>query len=318
MSTLIADILSAFKRSARVLRSKREAEFVNGWGFERRPYSEVIFKNIVELLTDLANDVAFINAGGTNNLLFAELNRFYNNFGKLVLDILYDRGYAVICHNSAGFYLGIEGEDYAVKTKANGASVEALKINIDIYVMRSALYRERYVSDKVFLNPFLSFLDNVLSASATISKRLGTLVVCTPKNLTNAPTETILTEAQKNDLEQKIGKEYGALEGQKQIMLLPREMAFQPINLAGLDQRMGEKARLAILAIADRIKVPANQIAIIDANSSKSLANGTELREGDRNKYQSFERLLNQTFVQMFVDLGMKVDYTIYNKPLQA
>ena len=75
---------------------------------------------------------------------------------------------------------------------------------------------------------------------------------------------------------------------------------------------------MAVLAICDRMKVPANQVAIIDANSSKSLSNGSELREGDFNKYQSFERLLNRTFVQMAQAYGMTVDYTIYNKPIRT
>ena len=86
-----------------------------------------------------------------------------------------------------------------------------------------------------------------------------------------------------------------------------------------------------MLAIADRIKVPANQVGLIDAMSSKSLSNGSELREGDYNKYQSFERLLDCTFVQFARDLGLypgmsevvqgevvRGYYTIYNKPKQS
>ena len=69
--------------------------------------------------------------------------------------------------------------------------------------------------------------------------------------------------------------------------------------------------------IADRVKVPANQIGLIDAMSSKSLANGTELREGDYNKYQSFERLLNETFIEMASFYGVDFDYAIYNKPIR-
>jgi hypothetical protein len=92
-------------------------------------------------------------------------------------------------------------------------------------------------------------------------------------------------------------------------------MHFQVIGMDGVDRKLTEKVRACVLAICDRVKVPANQVAIIDANSSKTLSNGTELREGDYNKYQSFERLLNHTFVRLAEEMGMDVDYTIYNKP---
>ena len=80
---------------------------------------------------------------------------------------------------------------------------------------------------------------------------------------------------------------------------------------------MGCISRSSAWTACDRVKVPANQVAIIDANSSKTLSNGTELREGDYNKYQSFERLLNHTFVRLAEEMGMDLTYTIYNKPLR-
>jgi hypothetical protein len=92
-------------------------------------------------------------------------------------------------------------------------------------------------------------------------------------------------------------------------------MDTEVVSLANVDIRMNDKARLAILAIADRLKVPANQIGIIDANSSKTLSNGTELREGDLAKYRSFRRLLNATFYDMATELGMQVNYTLENEP---
>ena len=74
--------------------------------------------------------------------------------------------------------------------------------------------------------------------------------------------------------------------------------------------------RRAILALCDRIKVPANQVAIIDANSSKALSNGSELREGDKSKYKSFRRLFERTFWQMAYDMGIEIQYTIKGEPM--
>ena len=99
-------------------------------------------------------------------------------------------------------------------------------------------------------------------------------------------------------------------------MILPREMSWQTINLAGLDLKMQEKVKIAILAIADRIKIPANQVVIIDAQSSKSLANGSEIREGDKLKYKSFKRLFERSFIEMARYYGLQVDYIIDGEPI--
>ena len=99
-------------------------------------------------------------------------------------------------------------------------------------------------------------------------------------------------------------------------MLLPREMAWQVINLAGLDLKMQEKVKIAILAIVDRIKIPANQVAIIDAQSSKQLANGGEIREGDKLKYKTFRRLFKRSFVDMATYYGLKIAYVIDGEPI--
>ena len=71
--------------------------------------------------------------------------------------------------------------------------------------------------------------------------------------------------------------------------------------------------------IADRLKIPSNQISVIESSTyGNALSNGGEMREGDMLKYKAFERLLNKTFVRMASDLDLKVDYTIYNKPVAA
>lgn len=94
-------------------------------------------------------------------------------------------------------------------------------------------------------------------------------------------------------------------------------MDFTTVNLSGLDSKTIEKSKFAIQAICDRIKVPSNQVSIIDGSSSNGLSNGGELREGDLLKYKAFERLLNKTFVKMAKDLDLVIDYKIYNKPIQ-
>lgn len=317
---LFDSIYNAYRafRGHNVIVDNRETGYMCGWADgERLDYSRVIFRNIIELLTDLVNDVTFKNVGGVNNMLFASYVNFFNSYAAIVLNRLYRYGFVVIGYTvGRGFFLMNNGQDYREINEQDASIVVPFDASVIVYVMRSPVFREEGVSDFALCKPFLTFLNDVLNSSATVSRRLGAVVVTSPKNLSSAPTQTILREEEKKDLEKQLGREYGSLRNQNQIMVLPREMNFQTISLAGLDMHTEKKARLAILAIADRIKVPSNQIAIIDANSSKALANGGEQREGDKLKYKTFERLLNYTFVEFAKSVGLIVDYDIYNKPI--
>lgn len=312
---IIDKIGGIFRRGANVLVNQSIIPF-SQFAESRMPFGIVVFQNIVELLTDITNDVMLVNKKPTEDVMrFALFKAFFDSWGKFVLTRLYLDGFVVIGYSPVKGFRVLGVNEYMTISTEDKSIVKPLDDSIEVYVMKSSMWMQRTMSDRQFLNPFIEFLDNVLNASNTASARLGNLVVASPANGANAPTAVVLNEKQKDELEEQMQKEYGALREQKQIMLLPRQMNFQTISLAGLDMRTTEKARLAILAICDRIKVPANQVAIIDANSSKSLSNGSELREGDFNKYQSFERLLNQTFIKMANDMNIAVDYTIYNKP---
>jgi len=301
-----------FRRESSVLHTNGR-EVLNPFAMSRFPFGNVIFLNIVELLTDLASEVHWAAIKKTDVVLFAEFRSFYDKYGRQILTRLYIDGFVIIGYKNG--FRWLNSNEYYCISDTDATNVRPHDEEMQVYVMKSQTYCGTRCSDKQLLLPFLTFLDNVLNASNTVSARMGSVIVASPKNLTNSPTAVVLNKEQKDALEKETQDEYGALSAQKLFMVLPREMAFQVINLAGLDQRTTEKARMVILAIADRIKVPANQIAIIDANSSKSLSNGSELREGDYNKYQSFERLLNTTFLQLADSCGLKLTYTMDNKP---
>ena len=283
---------------------------------QAQPFGRVIWRNVTELLTSLAQDVT-LTYTGDKTLLFQQFRRFFEADGETVLCRYFDDGAVVVGRDEYGFRI-LRPDEYAVSGRGREQVVTG-KPGVDVYVMRSTAFDVTGLSDKALCAPYLEYLDNALNASNTCSARLGALIVGTPAQSNGLPTPVVLTEAQKNDLEKSIGAEYGALRGQKQFMLLPRAMNFQSVSLAGVDARVNEKVRLAVLAICDRVKVPANQVAIIDANSGKTLANGSELREGDYNKYQSFERLLSRTFLRMGAASGLRgLSYTIYNKPARG
>lgn len=313
----VSRIFPWLSKKTSVLRSG----YYQGWeGLSCLPFGELIFRNIVELLTDLANDVEWQHRDTRDAMTFARFNRFFKDDGCCALWHVYRNGYAVIgLDKETGAMRLLNDNEYDRQSVGNGAVVITAKdYRLFCYVMKSPVYADEARSDWDLCRPFVKFLDNTLNASNTACAKMGAFVVASPETPSGAPASVKLGPDDKKEMEKEISNEYGLLNRQRQIMLLPRGMRFDTISLTGIDTKMVERVKMCVCAIADRIKVPSNQIAIIDAASSKTLANGTELREGDFNKYQSFERLLNRTFVKFAEDLGLRVDYTIYNKPERA
>lgn len=300
----------------RVLFNNWSGAFFGGFGMTRYDFASLIWYNICDLLADILEDVQLTpgNMSAEGLQRFANFRAFMYEWGRSVLQVLWDEGFVVIAESPTGFEL-LSQNEYTRISDGKCTYIIASDLNKQAYVMRSPAYRLHGISDRTMCKPWLNFLDDICNSSATVNKRLGALVVASPKNLNNAPTATVLGKDAKKNLEEEFASDYGALKGQSNICFLPREMSWQTINLAGLDLRTLEKAKLCILAICDRLKAPANQVAIVDANSSKTLANGSELREGDRMKYASFRRVFERTFADMGRDLGISFTYTITGEP---
>ena len=315
----IADyIRKMFRRNDGNVLFNTSTGFYGGFQCTNYPFARLIFANICDLLTDLANDVTLTRKSG-DIMNFAHFSAFFEQYGKYVLTRIFDQGFVVIARDKGGMYGILNPEEYTTQTRGNEMVVEPLEPSLkdEVYVMQSQTFRLYAMSDKMMCKPAMKMLDAILNSATTISERLGAFIIGTPATPSSSPIAGVLNEKQKKELEENLEKTYGSKDTQRQIMILPNDMKFQTINLSGLDIKMQDKVKTAILMICDRIQVPANQVAIIDAMSSKSFANGTEMREGDFNKYQSFERLLNETFIAMAKNYGLSLDYTIYNKPVR-
>lgn len=289
--------------------------YINDFSEMRHEFAQVIFMNIVELITELTNDVTFTLRRG-DQMRFAEFKLFFEIYGQEALNKLFNKGFAVITYKESGFDL-LEYDDYTTDSKNKVLITNPNFANAEIYVLKSDTFRMNGKSDRQFLGGFLTYLDNVMNASNTTTARLGSLIMASPKDSSKSPTMATLTKVEKQEAETEISEEYGGLKKQKQILIWKQSMDFVTINLAGLDRETISKAKFAVTVICDRLKIPANQVALIDATTSiNSLSNGGQYREGDLLKYKTFERLLNKTFVRMATELDLIVDYSIYNKPV--
>lgn len=328
--SLFTDLRDRLRRKSSYL---RPSYFFGGWeGITCLPFGELVFRNIVEMLTDLNNDVTWVNNTERGVMTFVEFKRFFNDEGEAALWRVYRHGFAVVGvkwteeHDADGNVIRryvtamrlLDRDEWMERQTANDTFIVAKNPEWKVYIIKSQCYRSDAVSDWWLCHPAIEFLDNTLNASNTTVKKMGAVVVASPDNGSMAPTAANLNPDDKKEMEETISKEYGLLSRQRQIMLLPRGMRFDTINLCGIDTKMTERVKLNVELIADRIKVPASQIAVIDATAGKSLSNGGEVHEGDRLKYKTYERLLNKTFVAFAEDLGIKVTYNIYNKPADA
>ena len=317
---ILDEIKRRFFRAGEVINWWGSRPIFDNWGFCGHKFAEVIWYNICDILTDLIEDVKLQNDATTDASLpkYVAFKVFVYTHGKQVLQRLFDEGYVVLGYNKkVNVFWQMREHEYTKITEDDTVIVKPKnEEDVRAYVMKSSTYVTYAKSDRAICNGFLNFLDDVLNASATVSKRLGAVVVASPKNLNSAPTATVLTDEQKKKIEEDMRRDYGALSSQSNVMILPREMSWQVINLAGLELRMQEKVKTAILAIVDRIKIPANQVAIIDAQSNKQLANGSEIREGDKLKYKTFRRLFERTFVDMAREYGIRISYQIDGEPI--
>lgn len=316
------NIKARFSKSNHVLWWRGAAGFMPDWEISKHKFGETMYLNIVEMLTDIFAEVTFTQVGVTEPTakFIAWRNWVQRNGQRILVQLYRDKGYAVIGYDALidesgsaqwRFYeLGTDA--YVVRRKDDVEYVECKDQMQKFYVLKSPTFEAVGKSDHSLCEPFIKMLDAVLNGATTTSERLGAYVVMTPKSDNFGG---VLEQDEKDEIEKEIQREYGMLSKQKQVMVLPRPMDSNIVSLAGVDIKMQDKARTALLGIADRIKVPANQIAFIDANSSKSLSNGTELREGDMAKYRQFRRVLNATFYDMAHELGMRIDYTIENEP---
>lgn len=288
--------------------------FFGGTPISKYPFGKLIFANICDIKAALGNDVDFKNMGG-DTMRFVYWKQFFERNFAQVFHLLWKQGFVVIGTDGERFSL-LTCNEYTTTTDTNGSIVFLPNDkSISVYVMESDTFQVYGLSDEQLCKPAIEYLDNSLNASNTIASRLGAFIVATPKAPQGASIGALLTRKEKEDLEKEVREKYGAKSDQSQILILPNEMDFKTMSLAGLDLKTADKVVQAVCMICDRIQVPANQVALIDTHSNKALANGSELREGDFNKYQSFERMLNHTFVRMADAYGLKVDYTIYNKP---
>lgn len=315
-------IKAAFLGNDNHVISYNRGGYIPNWDVSKHKFGETIYLNLVEILTSIYAEVVW--TAQTETPKYKAWKKYLDRNGQRILTQLLfnDSGFCVVGYDSEltdgvetwRFY-ELPKEQWTVVSDMDEVRIECNNKMQRYYVLKSPTMEAIGRSEHNLCKGYIALIDAVLNGATTTAERLGAYVVMSP-TADNFGGE--LLEEEKDELEKELQKEYGMLSKQKQIMVLPRPMQSQVVSLASVDAKMNDKLRAAVLAMADRLKVPANQIALIDADSSKALSNGSELREGDMAKYRSFRRLLNSTFYDMATELGLRVNYTIENEPMSV
>ena len=137
----------------------RSSVLRTGWtsGFDGigcLPFARLVFRNIVELLTDILNDVELVNQG-SDNMKFAEFKRFMEDEGQAALFKTFRYGYAVIGITDTGTIRLLSRDEYTERTDVNVTRIFPVRKGMQVYVMKSDTYREEGVSDFLLCDPLV-------------------------------------------------------------------------------------------------------------------------------------------------------------------
>lgn len=280
-----------------------------------KPFGDTVFYNCVGLVTDLAGETN-VTVGG-DIFLAASFKQLFDNYAELAWHLYYKKGYFVVGRRDD--YLWVMGEDeYSRQSDSADGEVyiRAKDGDITTYVIKSDKMQVMGESHYMLCKPYVEYISAVMTSSLMTHKRMGVTVLASPETSQGALMPTTLDDPQIADLENEYQKKFGALKNQSTLMLFPQAMKVQTVSLATLDIKAAEKVRMGITAIADTLRIPANQLAEIDANKSAALSNGGEMREGDRLKYSTYKRLWYSTFGRLANTLGLPdATITLDNDP---
>ena len=184
---ILDEIKKRFFRTGQVLSWRGLTPFFD-WGFCTHKFASLVWYNVCDILTDLTEDVKLTNTAKVSDVelqreidrKFAAFNAFFYEFGKLILQRLFDEGFVVIGYSpKTNLFWQMQRNEYRTPSNEEATIVVPYDESVKVYVMKSSTYVMYKKSDRELCKGFLDFIDDVMNGSATVSKRLGAVVVAT-------------------------------------------------------------------------------------------------------------------------------------------
>lgn len=212
----------------------------------RHKHADCIFASIVDKIAQPMRGVVWVKTAGDAET-FAALDYLFKSSGDVLVVRLISDGELFFRYNGHGVIDCVEDES-----------------RLGDYVLRTSDYRCFGKSTKEILRTTLDYLDDIINAEQTSVKRLGRLVLLSPKmdEYGNKMTDEELKEE-----ERKLETDYGLLAEQSVVKLLNHSYDVNDIDIAGKSLSLEQKQRTAVRIVCDKLGVPYELVAAaLDGN----------------------------------------------------
>ena len=277
---------------------------VMGFKFSRGKYADAILSSVFKKIFKKLNLIDY-NVIHPNPVVVGTAKYFLNNEINVAFAELFQNGF-ILFDKVVDSEKDLSRVKYIRKANAvQSAGVWTFE-GRELEVFYSDTYEIFGVSDAQLLKDTLKAIDNSLSASQTVIKRLGAVIVATPEQPSQNPQAVSIDNAEKEKLEQDTQNDYGLLDEQKQFLFLRRPLRLQRIALGGKDLMIPENVEMFTKILCDNLDIPYDVMAM---SGQSTFANQEQAEKSMQDTAEAFVSKIWTYFKVM----GIHFEWTVSN-----
>lgn len=282
---------------------------VMGFRMARGNYSDALVSAIFKKIFKRLNLIDF-TVTHTEPLVVGMAKYFLNNELNVAFAELFNNGFLLFLKkkDANGKLTGIK---YIRKAQATQGLNEWTYDGQELEIFYSDTYEIFGMSDAALLKDTLKAIDNSLSASQTVIKRLGAVIVGTPEQPAQNPQMVQIDKDTKELLEKDTQNDYGMLDEQKQFMFLRRPLKLQRIALGGKDLLITENVEMFTKILCDNMDIPYDVMAM---SGQSTFANQEQAEKSMQDTAEAFISKIWTFFNVMNISFDWTVNNNKYGK----
>ena len=282
---------------------------VMGFRMARGKYSDALLSAIFKKIFKRLNLIDF-TVNHPVPLVAGMAKYFLNNELNVAFAELFNNGFLLFLKkkDANGKLTGIK---YIRKAQATQSLNEWTYDGQELEIFYSDTYEIFGMSDAALLKDTLKAIDNSLSASQTVIKRLGAVIVGTPEQPAQNPQMVQIDKDTKELLEKDTQNDYGMLDEQKQFMFLRRPLKLQRIALGGKDLLITENVEMFTKILCDNMDIPYDVMAM---SGQSTFANQEQAEKSMQDTAEAFISKIWTFFNVMNISFDWTVNNNKYGK----
>ena len=284
---------------------------VMGFRFSRGKYADAILSAVFKKIFKRLNLIDY-NVIHPNPVVVGTAKYFLNNEINVAFAELFQNGF-VLFEKAIDSNKELARVKYIRKANAVQAAGKWTFEGRELEVFYSDTYEVFGMSDAQLLKDTLKAIDNSLSASQTVIKRLGAVIVATPEQPTQNPQAVSIDDKEKEKLEQDTQNDYGLLDEQKQFLFLRRPLKLQRIALGGKDLMIPENVEMFTKILCDNFDIPYDVMAM---SGQSTFANQEQAEKSMQDTAEAFVSKMWTYFKVMGIPFEWTVSNSKYGKKI--